>query len=550
MNFFYHLSLQAFNPLAFKERENLYWTIELSFIVFELMLMLFLPFDSLISLSAFTLRLFIIKSSLFTFISRCFYLGFFLLKFRTDLPNLISLFKKKNIKATNFNELILELEEELFTDLLTSHLHEDNLLYYFYQHKLKSKFRNYLFISLEKKVISSESVSPESFLFKNLLTLLKAFKKVNPVLTSKERAILTCIGIKLEHQVSVSFIEAFNPNQFSAITALMTALKDCRIAWHHFPNLGLKSNPCAEKLMQDPYPWGTLSVTEKRLRQLISLVLYFNDTNTLEESYIKLYKNKKRMRLYWADFLESKPTDLEVIAWLNLNILVTMWNLNYDELLKIYKNEKIPKHFYVSLRKPSEISALAEFGTYLKENYTSKRILAMILKDGGTNEFNESIKAFASFKNSPFTVEAPAKPKSFRELNIFFQINGTYREECLETLPQNNLEHLYGILFENYILKIPKTRKELLLTGQKLSICVGSSSIYTLRVQQKESYIIFMCQEDEPKYCLELCQRTLDIKQAKGSHNHQLDTDTMFRVRDFLRGKITLDKNKENLIIT
>jgi hypothetical protein len=543
MNFFYNLSLQSFNPLAFKDRSNFYWIVELSSLTLELILFFLMPFNFLVCLSIFFFRVFFVNSSLVKITSKIFYFIIFIFKFQTDLVNIVFLFEKRGLQAPNIQKLIIELRNILISDLLDSHLGEDQLIYYFYRHKIKLYFREKLFLILEKKILSAEAIHPETLFFKNLIVLLKAFKKTNPGLENKERALLTCLGIKIEHQVNSSFSEVFNPNQFIEFSEILSALKDFRINWHSFPNLGLKSNPCAETLAHDPYTWGTLSITQKRLRQLINLVIFFNDTNTLEESYLKLYKNKKRMRTCWMNFINSSSSDLEILSWMNFNTLTTMWSLNYDELLKIHEKNKVPKHFYINTRKTSDLSDL---GSYLKTVYTHKRIISMLIKDGGTNEFNECIKAFISFTKSPILVPAPKKPKNFREVHDFFQIYGTYREECLESLPQRNLDFLYGQTFENYIFKIPKTRKDLLLAGRKLSICVGSSDLYTQRVKDKESYIIFLCDEDEPKYCLELCQKTLEIKQAKGIRNHQLETDTLFRVRDYLKTSIGIDENKEN----
>lgn len=533
MSWLFNLSLQAFSPMSFRKRSKFYWATEAFSFFCEFFLFLLLPYELLVCLSFFTLRIFFIKNSLAQIIFKSFYLSVFLLKFQVDLINIIFLFSKPELKAVTFKNLLREIKDSLVQDIIQAHNEEDTIVYYFYRHVLKVDVRTSLFSALYKIVLSSDPVQTDLPLLKNSLHLLKAFKKNNPGLSNHEQSILTCLGLKLEHQSSLRDPE---PSQsfFSKEHLLISALKELQISWHSFPALGLKSNPCKE-FIAEVYPVAYLSIKERRLKQLISLILFFNKSTNLEETYSLLYKHKKRMFHYWTNFFSSNPNNADILAWFNFHILITKWNLNYDELLTIHQGQQVPPVFNINIKREHELTSLDKMITYLKAHYTDKRIIKLLLADGGTQDFNDCLLAGHAYFESSYRVAPPKKPRTFRDLKDFFQIHGIFKEKCLELLPQKHLDHIYGLAFEGFILKIPRTRKDLIVAGTKLSICVGTSDLYTLKVKLKQSYIIFLYKDEEPRYCLEICPHNLEIKQAKGTHNHQLDEETILKLHCFLK---------------
>lgn len=132
----------------------------------------------------------------------------------------------------------------------------------------------------------------------------------------------------------------------------------------------------------------------------------------------------------------------------------------------------------------------------------------------------------------------PKKIKSFNELHDFFTLHVKHAPKFNEKLDQEEIKELHGLTFENFIISIPKNRKDLFSLGQSLKICVGASDVYAGDVQRGLYYLLALKEDGEYRYCVQVDRTTLKIIQASTFSNQKMDYTLKFTLEKFLAEKL------------
>lgn len=112
--------------------------------------------------------------------------------------------------------------------------------------------------------------------------------------------------------------------------------------------------------------------------------------------------------------------------------------------------------------------------------------------------------------------------------------------EILEKYPQieeiyQSVKEMYSYAGKEYTVLVPERIEDILLEGQNLQHCVGSSDRYWERVERKESYILFLRRTAEPEcsyYTLEV-EPDGTVRQKRTLYDRQ--GADIKKVEDFLR---------------
>lgn len=113
--------------------------------------------------------------------------------------------------------------------------------------------------------------------------------------------------------------------------------------------------------------------------------------------------------------------------------------------------------------------------------------------------------------------------------------------EILQKFPQvekhyHEVKEIYEHTGEDYSIFVPERIEEIILEGENLHHCVGSSDRYWDRVQRKESYVLFLRRTAEPEkayYTLEV-EPDGTVRQKRTMYDRQ--EDDIVEATKFLRG--------------
>lgn len=144
----------------------------------------------------------------------------------------------------------------------------------------------------------------------------------------------------------------------------------------------------------------------------------------------------------------------------------------------------------------------------------------------GLDKKEAYVKSFKkAFKSSAQNLEA-------LHSKLSFYLNTLPEKEIV--VDQQKISNLNGKTFAGFTVAVPQTNIELKLAGVDLNICVGNGN-YVYKIQQKQSFVFFLKDASEIKYCIEVCAQTMKIRQFVGHSNKSVGKLMEMKLNQFLR---------------
>lgn len=525
-----HTPVKRFHYPGFFSLELMAWVIEI--LGYALLV------HPLIGLFLISLRVTILPASLLTFISHFF--SFFLLQRYYDLSyeiynkvlsSLIQDLKNQDMVKSNYEGLIEKLKIAIYREILNSETNPDEIIKCFYQNKFKNEFRKGLFLFLSSKA----SLNPLSPSFHNMVALMTSWHTNNTELSMEETRILSNLA-------TGTFLLENNEK----LPIFFKACLNLKISYQNFPQLGINIFKMKEKTfsfssssysLARHMPWldRTLFRQDHTYNSFMFAKDFLYSAKNLEESFSLLFGKKPKLKAWWLEHLQNKKFENHRLYFLNYSILASLWNLNYDHLLKEFQSSNWEAPLLIESR-VEEIELLL-FGQLLKRNYTDEKIIKL-LSSSPRGVFTDTLKMSLSFMAQNIQAPLPKKIKSFNELHDFFTLHVKHAPKFNEKLDQEEIKELHGLTFENFIISIPKNRKDLFSLGQSLKICVGASDVYAGDVQRGLCYLLALKEDGEYRYCVQVDRTTLKIIQASTFSNQKMDYTLKFTLEKFLAEKL------------